>query len=154
MTLPEASISPYWLPDTIRGFLTLWPLMSMQTLTPPTGKTHTGFPRCTQADLTVTITADLLAKRPEEYKLLFIISDGQPADYTLGRAYGGDPACKDIQQVVKSYEQKGVEFIACAIGSDKEQIEKIYGKKRFVDITNLDLLPKAMVCMLKKRILH
>ena len=101
----------------------------------------------------LAITADLLAKRPEEYKLLFIISDGQPADYTLGRAYGGDPACKDIQQVVKSYEQKGVEFIACAIGSDKEQIEKIYGKKRFVDITNLDLLPKAMVNMLKKRIL-
>ena len=101
----------------------------------------------------LAITADILSRRPEEYKVLYIISDGQPADYSQGRFYSGDPAKADIQSVIKKYEQKGVEFAACAIGSDKDLIENIYGEKRFVDIANLDLLPRTMAEMLKKRIL-
>ncbi len=97
--------------------------------------------------LAITVTKELLQKRPEEIKLMFIISDGLPYDH----GYSGEPARKDIKQIVRDAEKNGIETFAAAIGDDKDAIEAIYGDS-FLDITNLSKLPKILVSLIKKRI--
>ena len=79
--------------------------------------------------------AEQLSKRPEEIKILILVSDGQPA------AYG-------IQQ---EYRRKGILFIAAAIGDDKQNIERIYGDS-FMDITDLNQLPVKLTAVVKRHI--
>ena len=80
--------------------------------------------------------AERLMTRPEEIKLLIIISDGQPA----GDGYTGTAAEADLRGIKKEYSNKGIQLFAAAIGSDKERIQRIYGDG-FLDITNLEKLP-------------
>lgn len=97
--------------------------------------------------LAIAVTQNLLNQRPEEIKLMFIISDGLP--YAMG--YSGKPACEDIRRIVKGAQKDGIEVFAAAIGDDKEAIENIYGNS-FLDITDLSKLPKTLVTLIKKRI--
>ena len=83
--------------------------------------------------------AEHLRKRPEELKLLILISDGQPA----GTGYYGTYAEADLRAIKKEYHQKGIILFAAAIGSDKERIKRIYGGG-FLDITDLNKLPKLL----------
>lgn len=85
-----------------------------------------------------------LANRPEERKLLIIISDGQPAAMN----YGGRAAIADMQEVIDEY--KHIDIIAAAIGSDQEVIEEIYGRKRFLDCSNLTNLGEKLAGILQK----
>lgn len=80
--------------------------------------------------------AERLAKRPEEIKLLMLVSDGQPAD----DGYYGTAAEEDLRGIRQEYQRKGILFVAAAIGSDKENIQRIYGDS-FLDITELNKLP-------------
>ena len=80
--------------------------------------------------------AERLSHRPEELKLLILVSDGQPAD----TGYYGTAAEEDLRGIQQEYRRKGVLFIAAAIGDDKEDIERIYGDS-FLDITDLHQLP-------------
>ena len=85
---------------------------------------------------------------PEEVKLMFIISDGQPnADN-----YGGNSAKEDIRSIVSKYKKKGIQTFAAAIGDDRERIREIYGSG-YLDITDLSQLPKTLVNMVKKRLI-
>ena len=97
--------------------------------------------------LAIEKTINLLAKRPEEMKMFFIISDGQPAHH----GYGGEEAQKDIQAIVAKGKRSGVETFAAAIGSDKEKIEAIY-KEGFLDIDDLSKLPKILTKLVRKRL--
>lgn len=94
--------------------------------------------------------AERLMTRPEEIKLLFIISDGQPA----GANYYGTAAEADLRGIKKEYTAKGIQFFAAAIGSDKPNIHRIYGNS-FLDITNLERLPinlsKLIIEQVKKK---
>lgn len=90
--------------------------------------------------------AELLSKEQTDRKLLIIISDGQPAAH----GYHGEPAKRDIQKVLADFEHKGVKFIAAAIDSDKAAIEDIYGTQRFLDITNLEMLPTKLAALVRK----
>ena len=56
--------------------------------------------------------AEHLSKRPENQKLLIIISDGQPADY----GYIGTEAEADLRGIKKEYSKKGIILFAAAIG--------------------------------------
>lgn len=98
--------------------------------------------------MAIQIAAELLSKRPEEIKLLIIISDGQPCDFD----YGGDAAKEDIQKIIKFYHKKGVDTFAAAIGDDKERIKSVY-KEGYLDISDISSLPKALVKLVKKRII-
>lgn len=98
--------------------------------------------------MAIEIAANRLSKRPEEIKLFIIISDGQPSDFD----YGGKAAAKDIQQIVARYRRQGVEVIAAAIGEDKERIKEIYGLESFLDISDLEKLPKKLVSLVTKRL--
>ena len=89
--------------------------------------------------------AEHLSKRPENQKLLIIISDGQPADY----GYSGTEAEADLRGIKKEYSKKGIILFAAAIGSDKENIKRIY-QDGFLDITKLEELPKNMALLVKQ----
>ncbi|MDD3279541.1 MAG: VWA domain-containing protein [Lachnospiraceae bacterium] len=89
--------------------------------------------------------AEHLVGRPEQQKLLILISDGQPADY----GYYGTEAEADLRGIKKEYEKKGITLFAAAIGSDKENIKRIY-KEGFLDITKLEDLPKNLTLLVKQ----
>ena len=91
--------------------------------------------------------SERLSKRPEEIKLLIVVSDGQP--YAVG--YSGGPAEEDMRGIKREYQKKGILFIAAAIGDDKENIERIYGDS-FMDITDLKQLPVKLVSVVKRHI--
>lgn len=103
---------------------------------------------CNRDGMALEIAANRLAGRPEDLKLLIIISDGQPNDID----YGGNGAAEDIKEIVRRYRKDGVEVIAAAIGSDKDHIKAIYGEGHFLDIEDLEKLPKTLANLVKKRI--
>ena len=89
--------------------------------------------------------AERLSHRPEELKLLLLVSDGQPAD----AGYYGTEAEADLRGIQQEYRRKGILFVAAAIGDDKENIERIYGDS-FLDITNLNQLPVKLTQVVKR----
>jgi len=91
--------------------------------------------------------AERLMKQPEENKLLMLISDGQPA----ANGYSGTAAEADLRGIKKEYTNKGMMFVAAAIGSDKPNIERIYGDA-FLDITDLTQLPVLLVKKIEKEL--
>lgn len=91
--------------------------------------------------------AECLSKRPEAVKLLILVSDGQPAD----TGYYGTAAEEDLRGIKQEYQRKGVIFVAAAIGSDKQNIERIYGDS-FLDITDLNQLPTKLTGVVKRHI--
>lgn len=91
--------------------------------------------------------AEQLSKRPEAVKILILVSDGQPAD----SGYGGSAAEEDLRGIKQEYQRKGILFVAAAIGSDKENIQRIYGDS-FLDITDLNQLPTKLTNVVKRHI--
>ena len=89
--------------------------------------------------------AEQLSKRPEQVKMLILVSDGQPAD--LG--YGGTAAEEDLRGIKLEYQRKGILFVAAAIGEDKQNIERIYGDS-FLDISVLNQLPVKLTSVVKR----
>ena len=89
--------------------------------------------------------AERLTRRPEDVKLLMLVSDGQPAD----TGYFGTAAEEDLRGVKQEYQRKGVLFVAAAIGNDKENIERIYGDS-FLDISELNKLPVKLAGIIKR----
>ena len=88
--------------------------------------------------------AERLCKRPEELKLLILVSDGQPAH----TGYFGAAAEEDLRGIHQEYRRKGIHLVAAAIGEDKEAIERIYGDA-FLDITDLHQLPAKLTQAVK-----
>lgn len=88
--------------------------------------------------------AERLSRRPEEYKLLIIVSDGQPNH----SGYSGTAAEEDLRGIKKEFQHKGIHLIAAAIGSDKDNIERIYTDS-FLDITDLEQLPVKLTEKIK-----
>ena len=88
--------------------------------------------------------AERLCKRPEELKLLILVSDGQPAH----TGYFGAAAEEDLRGIHQEYRRKGIHLVAAAIGEDKEAIERIYGDA-FLDITDLHQLPVKLTQAVK-----
>ena len=97
----------------------------------------------------IRFVAERLLQRPETVRLLFIISDGQPA----ADGYQGTEAEADIRGIKQEYTRKGIRFIAAAIGSDKPNIHRIYGDC-FLDITNLEKLPISLGKLIIQQIRH
>ena len=89
--------------------------------------------------------AERLVRRSEDVKLLMLVSDGQPAD----TGYYGTAAEEDLRGVKQEYQRKGILFVAAAIGSDKENIERIYGDS-FLDISDLNKLPVKLAGIIKR----
>ncbi len=91
--------------------------------------------------------AEQLSKRPEDAKILILVSDGQPADW----GYSGTAAEEDLRGIKQEYQRKKILFVAAAIGDDKPCIERIYGDS-FLDITDLNQLPVKLTALVKRHI--
>lgn len=93
------------------------------------------------------LLAEKLSQQTADTKVLLSISDGQPKalpDYT------GAKAQKDIQEVLDDYERKGILFIACAIGDDKNQLRSLYGEGHFVDISDISKLSEQLLQLIAR----
>jgi len=88
-----------------------------------------------------------LAKRPEKIRLLFVISDGFPN----ATRYNGKKAEEDMLRIKESLERKRITVLTAAIGSDKEQIQRIY-KEGFLDISDIGQLPYVLPKQILMRI--
>lgn len=101
--------------------------------------------------LALEIACNMLSRRPEQHRLLIIISDGQPSHTSASYTYGGKLAYEDMKDCVCRYKKQGIEVIAAAIGSDREMIRQIYGES-FLNISDLDKLPKTLAKIISDRI--
>lgn len=80
--------------------------------------------------------------RPEENKLIILISDGLPNGKNYGQGhYSGNVAYSDLAAIKLDMKKKGIALVAAAIDSSKDIIQKIYGRDSFLDITDLSRLP-------------
>ena len=57
----------------------------------------------------------------------------------------------DLREIKKEYTNKGILFVAAAIGDDKENIERIYGDA-FLEISDLTKLPFLLVKKIEKEL--
>ncbi len=92
--------------------------------------------------MALRIISDRLLNAPQKTKLIISISDGQPKampDYT------GEKAAHDMKDTLQEYRRKGIQFLAAAIGQDKEAIRELYGAGNTLDITDLKQLPSRLV---------
>ena len=97
---------------------------------------------------------DKLSKRPEETKIMFVISDGLPSAYnSTAEAY------EDIKNVLMDYSKKNIKFIAFGLGNDQSRIEEIYTQglsskvaAKFVRTDAPESLPKQIVKSIKELI--
>ena len=56
----------------------------------------------------------------------------------------------DIQNIRKKYVNKGITFLAAAIGDDKPAIKRCYGEDSFLDITDLKEFPKTIAKLIAR----
>lgn len=103
---------------------------------------------CNRDGLPIRLCAEMLAERPEEIRLLVVISDGAPN----ATGYGGEEAFEDIRKTVGEFRRKGLIIYGAAIDDDREEIQNLYGKG-FLSITDLKSLPKTMVRLLRQNII-
>lgn len=92
--------------------------------------------------MALRIISDRLLKAPQKTKLIISISDGQPKampDYT------GEKAARDMKDTLQEFRRKGIQFLAAAIGQDKEAIRELYGAENTLDITDPKQLPARLV---------
>ena len=91
---------------------------------------------CNRDGAALRFAAERLMERPEEIKLLILVSDGQPS----GEGYYGTAAEADLRGIKQEYSRKGIRLFSAAIGEDKPNIKRIYGDG-FLDISNINKLP-------------
>ena len=94
---------------------------------------------CNRDGAALCFVGEKLAKRPEKIRLLFVISDGFPN----ATRYNGKKAEEDMLRIKESLERKHITVLTAAIGSDKEQIQRIY-KEGFLDISDIGQLPYVL----------
>lgn len=103
---------------------------------------------CNRDGYAINVCGNLLAERPEDVKLMIVISDGAPND----TGYRGEEAQKDISGIVAGLRRKGILVYGAAIDEDKDVIEKIYGKN-FLSIQNLNSLPRTLVRLIRQQLI-
>lgn len=93
----------------------------------------------------INYVCEKLLKQEAENKILIVISDGNPA----ASGYYGPAAEKDMIDTISKYRRKGIIPFAAAIGSDKENIKRIY-REGFMDISDMSKLPNILTGLLKR----
>jgi MoxR-like ATPase len=92
--------------------------------------------------MALRIISDRLLNAPQKSKLIISISDGQPKAMP---DYSGEKAAYDMKDTLQEFRRKGIQFLAAAIGQDKEAIQELYGAENTLDITDLKQLPARLV---------
>lgn len=92
----------------------------------------------------------LLEARPENKKVMIVISDGQPA----ASCYGGYPAVRHAHEYIEQLSKKGIETFGAAIDGCASEVAEIYGNNRLMDISDLDRLPVELMKVVKRYVLR
>lgn len=101
-----------------------------------------------------------LMERPEENKILIVLSDGKPCDMSIQRAgtlqpavYEGEEAVKDTAYEVRKARNQGISVIGIFVGSEEElSVEKrIYGKD-FAYIRSISNFSRMVGTFLRRKI--
>ena len=99
-------------------------------------------------------------ERPEENKILIVLSDGKPCDMSIQRAgtlqpavYEGEEAVKDTAYEVRKASNQGISVIGIFVGSEEElSVEKrIYGKD-FAYIRSISNFSRMVGTFLRRQI--
>lgn len=80
---------------------------------------------------------------PEEYKMILVLTDG----------CGNDGKSALIKSLIRAATRKGVNIIAAGVGSDRLRIECEFGKDNFLNIGDLETMPKRMCNLIRKTII-
>lgn len=109
---------------------------------------------CNRDGAALRFCSEKLAKRPEETKIMFVISDGRPSDYN-----NSAEADADIKGVLMDYAKKHVKYIAVGLGSDQDKIEALYTQglspkvaAKYLRTDNPSELPTTIIRAIKELI--
>lgn len=93
-----------------------------------------------------------LKKRSEPVKLLFVLSDGQPA----AAGYGGAPAVTDTALAVREAKKYGIEVVGFFFGdqSDIEAERRMFTRERLIVVDNLGRLPTDIAAMFRRLVIR
>ena len=100
---------------------------------------------CCRDGAALSYAFDDIKKRPEDIKIIFMVSDGSPNAID----YGGATAIRELKNIQKDIQKNNILLFAAAVGDDKDKIQAIYGDS-FLDITDMDMLPKIFIDKIKK----
>jgi len=106
-----------------------------------------------------TICASLL-ERPEENKILIVLSDGRPCDMSIRRpgirqpaVYDGEEAIKDTATEVRRARNQGICVIGVFVGSEEDlSVEKRIFGKDFAYIRNISNFSRIVGTFLRRQI--
>lgn len=113
--------------------------------------------------LAISLIGKLLADRPEEHKVLIVLSDGKPNDERVTgagslsssntAAYIGDAAVEDTAQKVRSLRARGIAVLGVFTGEYQDLLaeQKIFGRD-FAYISNIERFSDIVGVYLKKQI--
>lgn len=106
-----------------------------------------------------TVCASLL-ERPEENKILIVLSDGRPCDMSIRRpeirqpaVYDGEAAIKDTATEVRRARNQGICVIGVFVGSEEDlSVEKRIFGKDFAYIRNISNFSRIVGTFLRRQI--
>lgn len=96
----------------------------------------------------ITYIGEKLLKRPEDKKVLIVISDGLPA----GCSFYSKSDEEDTKLAAEHYRKKGIEVFG-AIVDNVEPVSRLYGKDYCFDCTSPGELEKQFIKLIKKYVL-
>lgn len=103
---------------------------------------------CNRDGYAIRYVGNKLAKRKEETKLLFVVSDGLPND----GGYGTKELIADLKDMKKAYKNKGIVIVPiCIDASCLNELKLIYGAS-LVDATDLKKFPVILNTVLEKEL--
>ncbi len=95
----------------------------------------------------ITYIGEKLLKRPEEQKVLIVISDGQPC----GPSFYSVDADEDTALAVKHYRKKGINVFG-AVVDEWEKVSSLYGEQYAFDCKDGKELERQLIRLVKRYI--
>ena len=89
----------------------------------------------------------LLRERPEEKKLLIVITDGEASD-------DDSSGTKTKQLIAEMQNREHINTIAFGIGEGKTAVCNEFGRKRFVGIDSMESFPSRLVEAIRQNMVH
>lgn len=94
----------------------------------------------------ITYMGEKLVKRPEDIKILIVISDGEPA----GTSYYSDyDSNEDTRKAIEHYRKQGIKIFG-AVVDEWERVSRIYGDEYSFDARQDSELEKTFCRLIKK----
>lgn len=159
------SLSNAGIPHRVMGFCTFWDYTVMQRFRDfddPGDADWRVFEFNTTANnrdgLAVRASGEALRSRPEENKILIMLSDGRPNDVIVNRpgsknpaTYSGDYAVRDTASEVRKLRKEGIFVLGVFAGKEKDlpAEKKIFGKD-FAYIRRIENFSNVVGVYLKK----